>query len=334
MKAKLFTSLVLFSFAGRALATSPEHLSRRIDYALAYVPFLHSVIMHGGWAPPDWVPTREAWKWDGDRWSPWVVTGSPAFAHHTMVFDFERNVLVLCGRPTPAAGGEYQIWEFNGSAWSRKANVPVHTTAQGDPKLTYDERRKRLVLYVARNGGTAEVWEFDSKNWQLIRSRRQPVRCDDNGCLFQYDGTLGESVLVGEERTARQLLAWDGHEWGMAAGTGTETWLWDGVDWVRVFGEQPSRAVWGGIGFDTYHHELILLTTRMETWTLREKKWMRLQPKRSPQPVPNGFFAVAYDPSLKTSLFFGGESRSAEPEKDWVYPEGTWTYDGQNWTLH
>jgi hypothetical protein len=71
----------------------------------------------------------------------------------------------------------------------------------------------------------------------------------------------------------------------------------------------------------------------METWTLREAKWMRLQAKSSPEPVPNGFFRVAYDPSLKTSLFFGGESRSAEPEKDWAYPEGTWTYDGQNWTL-
>ncbi len=52
--------------------------------------------------------------------------------------------------------------------------------------------------------------------------------------------------------------------------------------------------------------------------------------KSSPEPVPNGFFRVAYDPSLKTSLFFGGESRSAEPEKDWAYPEGTWTYDSQN----
>jgi hypothetical protein len=57
------------------------------------------------------------------------------------------------------------------------------------------------------------MWEFDGKNWQLISSPHQPIRCDDNGCLFQYDSALRRSVLVGEERTSQQLLAWDGHEW-------------------------------------------------------------------------------------------------------------------------
>jgi len=333
LKAKM--SLVLLGFTGAAIAAAnPAGPTKRIDYAMAYVPFLHSIVMHGGWAPPDWIPTNEAWKWDGRSWSRWIVTDSPAFAHHTIAFDPERNILVICGRPTPTQGGEYQIWEFNGTAWSRKANVPVQATAQGDPKLTYDDRRKRLVLYVARNGGTTEMWEFGGKNWQLISSSHQPVRCDDNGCLFQYDSALRKSVLVGEERTSQQLLAWDGHEWGMAGGTGTQTWLWDGVDWARVPGEQPPRAMWGGIASDTNHRELVLLTTRMETWTLRGDKWIRLQPRRSPRPSPNGFFAMAYHPSRGLVVFFGGESRSGEPEKQWQYPESTWTYNRQTWVPH
>jgi len=277
---------------------------------------------------------NEAWKWDGRSWSRWTVTGSPAFAHHTMAFDSGRNVLVVCGRPTPAKGGEYQIWEFDGKAWGRKANVPVQPTAQGDPKLTYDEQRKKLVLYAARNGQEAEVWEFEGKDWQLIRSAHQPLRCDDNGCLFQYDGALGKSVLVGEERTSDRLLSWNGDEWGMAGGTGTQTWLWDGADWLRVPGKQPPRAVWGGIGFDTNRHELFLLTTRMETWLLRGERWIRSRPKSSPRPVPNGFFATAYDPSRNSALFFGGESRSSKAEKDWEYPETTWSYDGEKWTSY
>jgi hypothetical protein len=315
-------------------AASPEHPPRRIDYAMAYVPFLHAIVMHGGWAPPNWIPTNEAWKWDGQGWSRLVIAGAPAFAHHSMAFDSSRNVLVVCGRPTPGEGSEYQIWQFDGTRWYRKANVPVHPDAQGDPKLTYDEHRSRLVLYVAHYAGTTEVWEFDGDNWRLARSPHRPARCDDNGCLFQYDDTLGKSVLVGEERTARQALAWDDHEWGMAGGSGTQTWLWDGADWTRVTGEQPSRAVWGGLAFDTERDQLLLLTTRMETWTIRGSKWTKLHPIRSPRPAPNGFFAMAYDPSHKISLFFGGESRSTEPEKDWAYPETTWTYDGQNWTVH
>ena len=335
LKAKLAVSLILLGLAEAAIgAANPKHPSKRIDYAMAYVPFLHSVIMHGGWAPPDWVATNEAWRWDGRSWSRWVTAGSPAFAHHTMAFDSGRNVLVICGRPAPGEGGEYQIWEFNGNSWNRRASVPVHGTAQGDPKLTYDERRKRLVLYAARNGKSAEVWEFDGKNWQLISCAHQPVRCDDNGCLFQYDSALGKSVLVGEERTSDQLLSWDGHEWGVAGGTGTQTWLWDGVDWVRVPGDQPPRAVWGGIGFDTNRHELFLLTTRMQTWSLRRDRWVRLRPTMSPRPVPNGFFAMAYDPSRNSAVFFGGESRSSQPEKDWEYPVTTWSFDGENWTSY
>jgi len=332
LKTKFSTCLVLLGFAGTATAAAGvEHPPKRIDYALAYVPFLHAIVMHGGWAPPDWTPGNQAWKWDGHGWSRWTVSGSPAFAHHTMAFDSGRNTLVICGRPTPAQGGQYQTWEFNGTTWNRKTDVPVHSTAEGDPKLTYDGRRKRVVLYVAHNGGTAEVWELNGKSWQLIRSPQQPVRCDDNGCLFQYDPALGKSVLVGEERTSPQLLAWDGHEWGMAGGTGTQTWLWDGVNWARVLGEQPPRAVWGGIGFDTERNELLLLTTRMETWALRGNRWIKLQPKESPRPSPNGFFAMAYDPSRGLTLFFGGESRRSESEKEWQYPESTWTYDARTW---
>ncbi len=259
--------LLLLATCGEVFGLPPnsEHPSGRIDYAIAYVPFLHSVLMYGGWAPPNWRPTSEAWTWNGTSWSRLQMSGAPAFAHHTMALDSKRGVLVVCGRPTPHEGGEYQIWEYDGNNWSRKANVPVDTAAQGDPKLTYDTRRNRLVLYVASYAGDAEIWESDGKRWQHINAQHRQVRCDDNGCLFQYDESLRKAVLVGEDRSAKEPLGWDGLEWGMNGGSGTQTWLWDGVDWVQVHGEQPPRAMWGGITFDRSHHQLTLLTTRMET---------------------------------------------------------------------
>jgi hypothetical protein len=63
-------------------------------------------------------PANEMWKWDWHGWSKLTDMHSPSFAHHTMTFDSGRNVLVVCGRPTPARGGEYQTWEFNGNEWS------------------------------------------------------------------------------------------------------------------------------------------------------------------------------------------------------------------------
>jgi len=318
----------LFAFIVPARAEQP---SGRIDYALTYVPLLHAVLMHGGWNPPNWSPTNEAWAWDGKSWSRWQTPGSPAFAHHTMAYDAKRKMLVICGRPTPHQDGEYQIWENEGKAWTRRANIPVSTSAQGDPKLAYDTRKKRLVLYVASYAREAEVWEFDGKQWQHIKATHQPLRCDDNGCQFQYDESLHKMVLVGEERASKEPLDWDGKEWGMAGGSGTQTWLWDGVDWDQLRGEQPPRAMWGGMAYDRERRRMFLLTTRMETWTLARDKWVKLTPQNSPVPIPNGFFELSYDPAQRVTLFFGGENRRGKAEKDWTYPTATWLYDGQNW---
>jgi hypothetical protein len=303
--------------------------SPRIDYAMAYVPFLHAVVMHGGWSSPRWVPMSEAWKWDGQSWSRWETSGAPTFAHHSMAFDSRRNVLVVCGRETPTRGS-YQMWEYDGSKWTRGADIPIGPSAQGDVKIAFDGPRNRIVLYAARAKGATETWEYDGKTWQQIKSVHQPVRCDD-GALLQYDEAQRKTILVGEDRTGNGLLSWDGHEWGADGGAGTQTWFWDGIDWTQVKGQQPPKAVWGGIAFDTLHHQTVLLTTRMETWTL-QREWQQLRPPASPKPAPNGFFAMAYDPVRKGIVFYGGESRQSELEKNWVYPDSTWMYDGYSWS--
>jgi len=331
---KSVTSLVVCLLIVALPLMAADRPFGRIDYAMAYVPFFHAVMMYGGWAPPRWVPTNEAWTWDGATWSRLETSGAPAFAHHTMAFDSKRNLLVICGRPTPHEGSEYQIWEFNGKTWQRRENLPVSASAQGDPKMTYDSHRNRLVLYVALTAGTSAVWEYNGHSWELAKPAHEPMRCDDNGCQWQYDPDLKKSILVGEERTVspNNPLAWDGREWGMQGGSGTQTWLWDGKDWERVSGEQPPRAVWGGMTFDAARHRLLLVNTRMETWTFTQNNWAKLSPPNSPQPEPNGFFGVAYDPQHKNSLFFGGESRQSQLEKEWTYPETTWIFDGRSWT--
>jgi hypothetical protein len=298
----------------------------RIDYAIAYVPFLHSVVMQGGWSSPRWIPVSDAWKWDGQGWSRWKTDDALAFAHHSMAFDSKRNVLIVCGRETPQRGS-YQTWEYDGSKWIRRDDIPVGTSAQGDIKIAYDALRSRIVLYAARTKGTSETWEYDGKSWQQVKVVHQPVRCDD-GALLQYDEATHRTVLVGEDRAGNELLSWDGHEWGADGGTGTQTWLLDGSDLTQVKGQQPPRATWGGIAFDG--HQTILLSTRMETWTL-QREWRQL-PVASPKPAPNGFFAMAYDPVRKVVVFFGGESRQGELEKNWVYPDDTWMFDGRGWS--
>ena len=280
---------------------------------------------------PTWRPIAEAWKWDGGQhWTRWETNGVPAFAHHAMGFDSKRGVLVIVGRvPGRKVWGDYQTWEYDGFRWARKANVPISKSAQGDAKLSYDVERGKMVLYAALTKGTAETWEHDGKRWRKIKSVHAPVKCDD-GALLQCDQSIHKTILIGESYTGKDILAWDGHQWGYSGGTGTQTWLWDGTDWTQLHGEQPAEAVWGGLAFSKAQQRMILLSTTMETWMLGEKGWQILHPVHSPYPSPNGFFAMAYDPVAQSIIFFGGENRKGRSESEWAYPETTWIYDGND----
>ncbi len=311
----LFLLVILAPF----FTASATTITGRIDYAIAYFPPANAVILHGGWGPTsdsstNWKPRSEMWRLDEFGWSPVSAADSPAMAHHSMAYDSDRQVLVLCGRVDAEdwSSFTYQTWEYNGTGWVRKPDIPF--AFMGDLEVVYDKERHVTVLYAAGYEAGLETYEYDGTSWTRKMPAHQPVATGD-GALMKYDEVNKKTVLV-----------------GAVSGT-TETWLWDGTDWTKVQGTQPANALTGGMAFDSGKGEMVLLTTDMQTWTFDGTSWSRKAPVLSPSPSPMGFFAMAYDPIRQTSLFFGGEQRLSEPPWGY-YPLTTWQWNGTTWSVY
>jgi hypothetical protein len=315
----VLTVLLLAFLSFSAYAGDPP--AGRIDYAIAYFPPANAIIMHGGWGPASgWDPLNEVWKLDANGWSQMPAAGSPAMAHHSMTYDSARQVLVVCGKKdlTNWQDSTYETWEFDGSAWTKKADIPT-AAAGGDVEIAYDPSRQLTVLYATGfDPGTSETLEYSgaANSWVKKSPAQQPTATAD-GALMKFDETTGKvTLIVGAENFVQHTET-------------DETWLWDGVNWTQVAGAQPQKALRGGMVFDGSRGEMVLLTTAMETWIFNGTAWTKRTPASSPAPSGNAFFSLAYHPGWHMSLFYGGEARI---QNAFTYPEKTWQWNGVIWT--
>jgi len=284
----------------------------RIDYAANYFAPLKGILMHGGWGESSkWEPMSETWKLDATGWQLLTVQNAPALAHHSMTCDEARQVLVICGQAVMGQGS-HQVWEFNGTVWTRTAELSG--SDWWDAEITYDRDRQRLVLYRASMSGQEETWENAGAAWEKKEYAQKPVVCGD-GALFKYDAGLKKVVLVGSP--------------GFEAPS--ETWLWDGTNWAKAGGSQPTNASFGGMTYDGARGQMVLLATDMKTYVLDGSGWTPRSPTHSPTPSPMGFFNLAYDTQRQVSVFFGGEA-SATGGGAPTYPTATWEWNGAEWT--
>ena len=304
--AAAFLSVLSASLAG-------SEPTGRIDYALAYYPPSKALVMHGGWGlVGNWMPMSEMWMLDASGWQTMDAQGSPAFSHHSMVFDESRQVLVVCGQ-TEMMNSSNDIWEFNGSTWTKVFSLT--DTSFGDAELAYDASRQKVVLYRATFSGLVETWELESGTWQKKSPTQKPVAMFD-GALFAYDAGLRKCVVVAEDVNMTKI--------------GSETWLWDGVNWSQSTGSQPDKALMGGMAYDEARQQMVLLSTEMKTWVFDGSGWTLKSPAHSPDYLRAAFFTLKYDPTRRKCVFFGGEVTVAEGDS-LSYPAKTWEWDGQDW---
>jgi hypothetical protein len=314
-------SILLLAIAAVVPAKATVSPTGRIDYAIEYSPVIGGILMHGGWGPTDWVPKSEMWMLNSSGWSqlsctslPWVSSGAPAAAHHTMTYDVARQVMFTVINPNLSSSTHlYQAWQYDGLTWTQKQNVPL--TSDGDTAIAYDQSRQVTVLYGSGLTGNAVTLEYNGASWTPKTPMHTPVNCFDKP-LLKYDPAIGKTVLVGINLNDPSAT--------------TETWTWDGTDWTQVPGTQPpTTALPGGMSYDTNTGLMMLLTTDMQTWAFDGYTWTQKNPTVSPTPSSNGYFSMAYDQTRAVTVFFGGEVSGAQ---SLTYPTTTWIYNGTTWS--
>ncbi|MFN0012074.1 MAG: immunoglobulin domain-containing protein [Phycisphaerales bacterium] len=198
--------------------------------------------------------------------------GGPSPRHgHKMVYDTQRNVIVLDGgaQRTDGAGqlGDHETWELVGGSWQLRATVFVPRPTGYNFGLAYDAARGVTV----RHGGSSlpalsdasgignQLWEWNGSNWVQRTTFGSLSRA---GHVMTYDPVRGRvvsygGVFSGGFASGQELFEYDGAFWTRRAPSNTAN-----VDAIgRVFSAVPqdvhsaSFATVGG--FNEYGDELV-----------------------------------------------------------------------------
>jgi hypothetical protein len=212
--------------------------------------------------------------WDGTSWSGVVGTlppctrppcpPQPVFPEardgHAMVFDANRETLVLFGGDTGNAQLDDRTWEWDGTglSWTARTNNSG-IAARENHAMAFDAARGRTVLFGGIATGTRfrDLWEWDGSQW----TQANPTGPAPSARLFHamtYDAARGRVLVYGGQTESSIGL--------------DDAWEWNGTSWVEIgtalppgpreqhalaFDPERHRAVlFGGVGGDRMAWEL------------------------------------------------------------------------------
>lgn len=94
------------------------------------------------------------WQWDGQTWTSQNSSGS---RDHAMAYDDARRVVLRFGGGSSPFSNDQQEWD--GAGWS-SLNTKVTPPARGRHTMSYDSRRRRMVVFSGSGSGGGDTWEL------------------------------------------------------------------------------------------------------------------------------------------------------------------------------
>lgn len=175
-----------------------------------------------------------------------------------------------------------------------------------------------------------------------------------NGCWTQrhpaHSPAAYPSASMAFDAAAGRVIAYlgDGNP-----GQEQATWGWDGTDWTRL-ADGPTTYMAGApdavVAYDAARERVVLYglvsqassashptagtncwTTSTQcyaqTWTWTGTSWLAMNPRHSP--TPRLYSSMAYDPTSRQVLLFGGHPI---PDTLYQYLGDSWAWNGSDWT--
>ena len=229
--------------------------------AMAYDSKRDRVILFGGRAETadGQESMADSWAWNGDAWNLLAEDGPPARDHHTIIYDQQRDRIVLFG------GWNHQqqtslddTWEFDGGRWHEMSgDGPGPRAAHG---MAFDPQRGEIVLFGGRTLEEffGDTWVWSNGGWEQRQVPGPPPRAFQG---MAPDIKPGNIFLFGG-RYERTLMA--------------DTWKWDGVAWARISDTGPSERGVYTIALDESRTQILLYgggSRTGEEWNLHADTW-------------------------------------------------------------
>jgi hypothetical protein len=243
----------------------------------------------------------------------------PRRAHHALVYDEARRLVLLTAGSTPLDQGQRfqffnDLWAWDGSTWR---SIGASGDEMSGIGLAYDPDRKRVFSFGGYSGRSLEVLRaLENDRWkELTPLHEMPVA--EPG--FVYD------------RARRRFVAFGGSQGpGRAAG---DTWEFDGMSWTRVGVPGPPARQAHAMAFDARRGRTVVFGGMGEapqgqrppafgdTWEYDGRAWTKVD---STGPVARNGAGVAYDSKRGLVILFGGAGEAG-------FLGDTWAWNGKSW---
>jgi len=234
-----------------------------VGQGITYDQARKQIVMFGGFlsAGPSNDAVNTTWLWDGTRWAQPAPAHAPAArTGSALVFDEQRQVVVLFGGQLMSGMTQADVWEWDGVDWTERTPTAPAVPPPGRQQhcMAYDTARGQTVVFggvsatgtcsdqPGYEGSCNDTWEWNGFVWTpgpSVSSTTLPPR---TSCGLAYDQKRARTVLYGGFRAASQ----NGGPLG-------DLWEWDGVSWTPKTTAAPSPGL-------RYQHSLVYDTNRQK----------------------------------------------------------------------
>ncbi|HSA57833.1 MAG TPA: kelch repeat-containing protein [Gemmatimonadaceae bacterium] len=234
---------------------------------------------------------------------------------HALSYVDDSGLVMLFGGFLSDGLPRADLWAWDGRAW-RLVPGPG-PAARRWPAMTYDQRRRRLLMHGGRDGVGAQgrqlddTWQWDSTGWRLL-ARSGPGGRDHH--RMTYDGRRDRVVLFG---------GWDGDS------TRSDTWELEGDQWRLVARGGPAARAAHGLTYDPQRDRTVLFGGSSDTvffgdtWLWDGQAWSAVA---GPAPPSRSFHGMAFDHGRGVVVAAGGRRGTM------LYAD-TWGFDGTRWRI-
>lgn len=239
----------------------------------------------------------DAWRFQGDTWSP-QPGAQPPWREETMVaFDATRGELVLFGGNNGSSLLD-DTWRWNGTQWTL-ANLVVRPPARARAAMAFDRQRQRVVLFGGRSTGSppsylSDTWEWNGTHWQLSAASPGPLARED--AMMAFDPVSRSLLLYG----GTAAIGWTGVP-------RTDTWSHDGVTWIQRQPATPPPFRYNARMVTDLHRQRVLLGSGQYAdgfaWEWNGTQWTF---EYQATPGPRYGYGMAYDAAARRVVVHGG----------------------------
>jgi hypothetical protein len=315
-----------------AVPTSTQNPAARTQASMAYDVQNRRVVMFGGTAPGTQAGNQEFWGWDGAAWTlllPGGQTPPPRYGA-AMGYDSLRGSLVLYGGTADGSTLLTDTWEFNGSLWSQPATTAsAPQQVQSLPPLAFFPLTGAMALLdgaTSKGDAAVPASKWAASQWSSLSATvPPPVPVVRTGAAVAYDDLLESAVLFG------------GTDPVMPAAPRNDLWQVDpSGNWTDI---SPSAATPGArshfaMAYDSRRNTTVLFggnrsvngsdVALSDTWEWNGYGWTD-KTNVVGGPKARAYAGMAYDPTRKVTVMYGGANTMTVP-----FPE-VWEWDGTSW---